>query len=117
MISRINNAFVTQHATRKYKYEELIGCNKTELCEYLRSINVSNIDIELYPEWEPDHIKAIANFNLKDIEQQKECFNFKNLQVLSKHDNRVKYNNCERSERKRKARVLGEYYYETKHKI
>jgi hypothetical protein len=74
-----------------------------DLLEYLRSINKSKIDIESYPEWEPDHIKAISNYNLKDIEQQKECFNFKNLQVLSKHDNRVKYNNCERSERKAAA--------------
>jgi hypothetical protein len=92
MITYINAALVSQIAIRKYKYEELIGCNKEELLDYLKSINISNIEIESYPDWEPDHIIAISNFNLKDPEQQKECFNFKNLQVLSKHDNRVKYN-------------------------
>jgi hypothetical protein len=92
MINRINNAFITQNAKRIYKYEELIGCSKTELLEYLTSINISSVEIELYPSWEPDHIIPVSSFNLKDINEQKECFNFKNLQILSKHDNRVKYN-------------------------
>jgi hypothetical protein len=90
MINRINNTFISQNIERLYSYIELIGCNKTELLEYLKSINISGIDIELYPKWEPDHIIAIYNFNLKNENEQKKCFNFKNLQVLSKHDNRVK---------------------------
>ena len=90
MINRINNGFKNQNAIRNYKYEELIGCNKTELFEYLKSINMTGIDIELYPEWEPDHIVAICNFNLKNKDDQKICFHFKNIQVLSKHDNKVK---------------------------
>jgi hypothetical protein len=36
---------------------------------------------------------AIYNFNLKNENDQKKCFNFKNLQVLSKHDNKVKNKN------------------------
>lgn len=91
MINRINIAFKKQNATRHYKYEELIGCNRTELLDYLTSINKLDINIESYPEWEPDHIKAICTYNLKNIEEQKICFNFNNLQVLSKHDNRVKF--------------------------
>jgi hypothetical protein len=34
--------------------------------------------------WEIDHIKACANFDLKDIEQQKECFHYTNIQPLFK---------------------------------
>jgi hypothetical protein len=54
MISRINNGFISQNATRSYKYEELIGCKKDELLDYLKSINSSGIDIA------PSHFVAFA---------------------------------------------------------
>ena len=90
MIYRINKSFKVQNAIRNYSFDELIGCNKSELLEYLKSTNKSNIDIELYPEWEPDHIIPICSFNLKNIDNQKKCFNYKNIQVLSKDNNRIK---------------------------
>ena len=93
MINRINETLKIQNTKKFYSNIELIGCNKTELLEYLKSTNKSSIDIESYPEWEPDHIIPICSFNLKNNNEQKECFNFKNLQVLSKHDNRVKNKN------------------------
>jgi hypothetical protein len=40
-----------------------------------------------YGKWEIDHIKPCCLFDLTKIRQQKECFNYKNLQPLWKEDN------------------------------
>lgn len=40
--------------------------------------------------WHIDHIKPCASFDLTDIEEQKKCFHFTNLQPLWAHDNLVK---------------------------
>ena len=45
-----------------------------------------------YPKWEVDHIKAISNYDLNNVEQQLECFNYKNLQPLLKILNQQKFN-------------------------
>jgi hypothetical protein len=34
--------------------------------------------------WEIDHIKGCINFDLSDIEQQKQCFHYTNTQPLFK---------------------------------
>jgi hypothetical protein len=40
-----------------------------------------------YGEWHIDHILPCSSFDLADIEQQKICFNYKNLQPLWAEDN------------------------------
>jgi hypothetical protein len=40
--------------------------------------------------WEIDHIRPCASFNLTDYKQQRECFNYTNLQPLLKTENRKK---------------------------
>jgi len=42
--------------------------------------------------WHIDHIKPCASFNLEDTEEQKKCFNYKNLQPLWAKENRSKHN-------------------------
>ena len=63
----------------------LIGCSIEECKAYLEK--------QFYPEmswknhgiiWEIDHIKPCASFDLTNIEQQKECFHYTNLQPLFK---------------------------------
>ena len=34
--------------------------------------------------WEIDHIKPCSSFDLTNLDHQKQCFNFKNTQVLFK---------------------------------
>ena len=43
-----------------------------------------------YGLWELDHIKPISSFNLDNIEEQKKCFNYTNIQPLWKEDNMKK---------------------------
>ena len=43
-------------------------------------------------EWHIDHIKPCSLFDLTDPDQQRECFNFTNLQPLWAEDNRIKSN-------------------------
>ena len=38
-------------------------------------------------EWHIDHIKPCASFDLTDADQQRECFNYTNLQPLWAKDN------------------------------
>jgi hypothetical protein len=40
--------------------------------------------LDNYCEWEIDHIKACANFDLTKLEEQKQCFHYTNLQPLFK---------------------------------
>ena len=40
-----------------------------------------------YGDWHIDHIIPCAAFDLTDIEQQKKCFNYKNLQPLWAEEN------------------------------
>ena len=60
------------------------------MLEYIKTSNKTEIKIESYPKWKPDHIIPVSSFNLKIEDEQKKCFNYKNIQILSKHDNRVK---------------------------
>jgi hypothetical protein len=64
---------------------DLIGCDIEQLKQHLESqfkpeMNWNNHKII----WEIDHIKPISLFNLTDIEQQKQCFHYTNLQPLFK---------------------------------
>jgi len=45
---------------------------------------------DIYEGWEIDHIKPLASFDLLDEDQQKEAFNYKNLQPLWASENRSK---------------------------
>ena len=40
--------------------------------------------------WHIDHIKPCSKFDLSDPDQQKKCFNYKNLQPLWKMENVLK---------------------------
>ena len=43
--------------------------------------------------WHIDHINPCSRFNLSDIEQQKQCFHYSNLQPLWWWENLKKSNN------------------------
>ncbi len=66
---------------------ELCGCSLEELKAHLEQQFVENMSWDNRNEWHVDHIRPCASFDLTDIEQQKQCFHFSNLQPLWAHEN------------------------------
>ena len=63
---------------------ELIGCTPDELRRHIESKFEPWMTWENQGRggWDIEHIKACANFNLVDPEQQRACFNWSNLQPM-----------------------------------
>lgn len=72
----------------------LLGCSVEQAREHIEkqfSEGMNWDNWNLYG-WHLDHIKPVSSFDLNDIEQQKICFNYKNLQPLWSKDNLAKKN-------------------------
>ena len=67
----------------------LLGCSVEELKSHLESQFTEGMNWDNYGHrgWHIDHIKPCASFDLTDEDQQRECFNYKNLQPLWAYDN------------------------------
>tara|TARA_R110000824_G_scaffold8429_9_gene38217 strand:- start:825 stop:1427 length:603 start_codon:yes stop_codon:yes gene_type:complete len=87
--SRVYNA-LRGIAIKSDKTVNLIGCPIPELKTHLESQFTEGMSWENYGDWHVDHIKPCASFDLTDPDQQKECFNFSNLQPLWAYDNMSK---------------------------
>ncbi len=88
MVSRLSQEIPEGCRTRPVK--ELIGCDAKSLAEHLSRNFEEGMTLDNYPEWEPDHIRPIASFNLTADTDQQECFHFNNLQPLWMAANRSK---------------------------
>jgi hypothetical protein len=67
---------------------ELLGCNIYECRRHLESLFKEGMTWENYgKEWHIDHIKPCVLFDMTKESEQKECFNFKNLQPLWAEEN------------------------------
>lgn len=76
----------------------LLGCTVEELKAHLQNQFLPGMSWDNYGQWHIDHIRPCASFDLTDPEQQRQCFNFKNLQPLWAKDNLskgAKYNASE----------------------
>jgi hypothetical protein len=70
---------------------ELLGCNIDDYKQYLEQQFHPDMTWENHGIlWEIDHIKPCASFDLTDVNQQQECFHYKNTQPLYKSYNRSK---------------------------
>lgn len=87
---RLWAALKHQGATRCTKHYALIGCSKQELAEHIQSQFLDGMTWDNRSEWHIDHIRPCCSFDLTDPDQQRECFNFKNLRPLWKRDNQTK---------------------------
>jgi len=72
---------------------EFIGCDIIQFIKHIefqftKEMNWDNHGII----WELDHKKPMSSFNLSNLEEQKLCFHYTNLQPLLKNDNRTKSN-------------------------
>lgn len=73
---------------------ELLGCSFEEFKSHLESKFLPGMTWDNYGKdgWEADHILPCDSFDLTDPEQQKVCFNYKNIQPLWHNQNRRKSN-------------------------
>lgn len=69
---------------------DLLGCEIEYFKTYITNKFLEGMTWENHGEWELDHIKPLALFNLTNIEEQKIAFHFTNFQPLWKSDNRSK---------------------------
>jgi len=83
--ARTRQVLKTNHKSKAML--ELIGCPKNILVEHLESMFLAGMSWGNHGEWHIDHIIPCVAFDLSDPEQQKLCFNFKNLQPLWAKDN------------------------------
>lgn len=83
----INKAVRNYETYKNKKLLELLGCSFLEFRQHLESTFQSGMTWDNYGKWEIDHIIPCAAFDLTDSEQQKICFNYKNMQALWKMDN------------------------------
>lgn len=84
------------NGSKSSKMVELVGCTMPFLRDYLQSLWKEGMSWDNYGfgrgKWVMDHIVACDKFDLTDKEQQKLCFNYKNLQPLWWEENATKSN-------------------------
>lgn len=73
--------------SKSQKSNELIGCSYLDLRAHIESLFLPGMTWENRSLWHIDHIRPCAAFNLLDADQQRQCFNYKNLQPLWALDN------------------------------
>lgn len=82
--------YQTLKGLKKASALSLLGCTIEDFKIYITGKFKNEMSWDNYGEWELDHIKPLALFNLVDIEEQKLAFHFTNFQPLWKLDNRAK---------------------------
>lgn len=81
--------------------ERLTGISKHKLIQWLEFLikkrnKQDQFNMDNYGEvWHIDHVVPCSVFDLIDIEEQYKCFNWTNLQPLSKNENLSKNNNVD----------------------
>ncbi len=85
--NRLGISLKSQSAKKSKRTLELVGCSRDELWEHLENQFKDGMTRQNQGEWHIDHIKPCSLFDLTDPEQQKECFNYKNLQPLWAEEN------------------------------
>lgn len=84
---RVTKAIKKSYTKKASSTRELLGSSVAYVRKHLESQFVDGMSWDNHGEWHIDHIRPCASFDLSDPEQQKECFNYKNLQPLWAKDN------------------------------
>jgi len=91
--NRLNGVLKKNKTNKTSNIIVLLGCSLDEVKQHIEKQFTELMFWEnhgIY--WEIDHIIPCDKFNLIDIEQQKQCFHYSNLQPLTKTENRQKSN-------------------------
>ena len=73
--------------SKKSSSLSLLGCTIEDLKSHLEKQFTKGMTWENYGKWHIDHIKPCSSFDLTNLEQQKICFHYTNLQPLWAKDN------------------------------
>ena len=85
--SRLCSALKAKGAKKNLRLGTLLGCTIQEFKAYLESLFLPGMTWEKRSLWHIDHKRPCASFDLTDVEQQKACFHYTNLQPLWAADN------------------------------
>lgn len=85
--NRISEAIRESGWGKRSKTAELIGCSWEKLKAHLESLFTAGMSWENYGAWHVDHSTPCKAFNLCELEEQKRCMNWQNLQPLWAVDN------------------------------
>jgi hypothetical protein len=91
--NRLNEVLKKSKTNKTSNIITLLGCSLDEVKQHIEKQFTELMFWEnhgIY--WEVDHIIPCDEFDLTDIEQQKQCFHHSNLQPLPKTENRQKSN-------------------------
>ena len=80
--TRLGRALKTQDAEKRLKTLDLTGCSVDFLWGWLTSKFKPGMTRENQGEWHVDHVIPCDAWNLKDDEELKMCFNYRNLQPM-----------------------------------
>ena len=86
---RVRSAIQSGKGIKAKRTEELLGCTIAEARAHIESLWLPGMtwDNWAMDGWHIDHIRPCASFDLTDLEQQKQCFHYTNLQPLWAFDN------------------------------
>jgi hypothetical protein len=111
---RIWEAVSKQNSGRATSFEELCGCSINELIEHLESLWMEGMSWSNYAHdgWHIDHIRPCRSFNLKIADQQRVCFNCRNLSPLWGSENSVKSANYNQDTESAWIRLMNDLGFE-----
>ncbi|MDB4232434.1 hypothetical protein N9795_01875, partial [Candidatus Pelagibacter sp.] len=91
--TRLNEVLKKNKTNKGSNIIKLLGCSLEKVKIHLEKQFKEEMNWDNHGSyWEVDHIIPCDNFNMQDIEQQKQCFHYTNLQPLTKTQNRQKSN-------------------------
>lgn len=92
--SRLREALNTSGMRKSIKTMDLLGCTVLEFRAHIESLFYGNMSWKNMGlgkgKWQMDHKIAIGLFDLSNLDQQKQCFHWSNIQPLSHEDHLVK---------------------------
>lgn len=90
--SRVRSALKTQNLLKSSATVEYVGCTIQFLREWLQYQFEDDMCWDNIGKWHIDHVKPCSSFNLQSKDEQKACFNWKNLRPLWGKENMSKSN-------------------------
>ena len=91
----LSKALKKKGSTKDSTTMKLVGCDLQALVNHLESFFEKGMTWENYGQWHVDHIRPITSFDSTNHDQQKVCWNWRNLFPLWGEENKLKGNEYE----------------------